>query len=93
MTILIAPIAQFWIIPYMESDAGQAAWGWLLGDGDARGIALVFFFAGLIMVVLALLAFTTRSYRVLSAEYARTTDSVPEAEADAEARAAADPRR
>ncbi|UOQ91230.1 MFS transporter [Agromyces endophyticus] len=66
---LIAPIAQFWIIPYMNSPAGQDAWGWLLGDGEARGIALVFLFSGLAMVVLALLAFTTRSYRLLSAEY------------------------
>jgi len=66
---LIAPIAQFWIIPYMESDAGQQTWGWLLGEGEARGIALVFFVAGLVMVVLALLAFTTRAYRTLSAEY------------------------
>jgi MFS transporter, DHA3 family, multidrug efflux protein len=66
---LIAPIAQFWIIPYMESDGGQATWGWLLGEGDARGIALVFFVSGLVMVALALLAFTTRSYRLLSAEY------------------------
>jgi MFS transporter, DHA3 family, multidrug efflux protein len=68
---LIAPIAQFWIIPYMESDEGQATWGWLLGEGDARGIALVFLFSGLAMVVLALLAFTTRSYRLLSEEYQR----------------------
>ena len=45
---LIAPIAQFWIIPYMDSDAGQQTWGWLLGDGEARGIALVFLFSGLV---------------------------------------------
>lgn len=66
---LIAPIAEFWIIPYMDTDAGTATWGWLLGDGAARGIALVFLFAGLIMVVFALLAFSTKSYRTLSAEY------------------------
>jgi len=66
---LIAPIAEFMIIPYMESPAGQDAWGWLLGDGEARGIALVFLVAGLVMVVLALLAFTTRSYRMLSTEF------------------------
>lgn len=71
---LIAPIAQFWIIPYMESDRGQATWGWLLGDGDARGIALVFLFSGLALVVLALVAFGTRSYRLLSAEYERGAD-------------------
>lgn len=66
---LIAPIAQFWIIPYMSSDAGQRTWGWLLGEGEARGIALVFLVSGLVMVVFAILAFTTRSYRILSKEY------------------------
>ncbi len=80
---LIAPIAQFWIIPYMESEGGQATWGWLLGDGDARGIALVFLFSGLIMVVLALLAFTTKSYRLLSKEYQGGSKGDAAAEADA----------
>jgi len=68
-SFLIAPIAEFWIIPYMDSDSGRRDWGWLLGDGDARGIALVFLFAGLAMVVIAILAFLTRSYRILSAQY------------------------
>ncbi len=76
---LIAPIAEFWVIPYMEGSSGQATWGWLLGEGDARGIALVFLFAGLILVAIALFAFTTRSYRLLSAEFAGTTGSVPAA--------------
>ncbi len=76
---LIAPIAEFWIIPYMEGASGRATWGWLLGEGDARGIALVFLFAGLATVALALLAFTTRSYRLLSAVYADTESSVPAA--------------
>mgnify|MGYP003396891961 FL=1 len=67
---LIAPIAEFWIIPLMESDRGQQDWGWLVGDGLGRGIALVFVFSGLVMVVAALLAFTTKSYRTLSKQYA-----------------------
>lgn len=75
---LIAPIAEFLVIPYMESSAGQGTWGWLLGDGDARGIALVFVFGGLAMVVIAALAFTTRSYRLLSAGYAAAApDGLP----------------
>ncbi|WP_345803469.1 MFS transporter [Microbacterium sp. AZCO] len=73
---LIAPIAQFWVIPYMNSDAGQETWGWLLGDGEARGIALIFLVSGLVMVVLALLAFTTKAYRTLSAEY-ETAEPAP----------------
>lgn len=85
---LIAPLAEFVIIPYMDGEAGQAAWGWALGEGDARGIALVFLFAGLVMVAIALLAFLTRSYRTLSRQYA--TSSVNDDVAAAEA-AASDP--
>jgi DHA3 family multidrug efflux protein-like MFS transporter len=73
---LIAPIAQFWIIPFMDSREGRQAWGWLLGDGEARGIALVFLVAGVIMIIAALLAFLTRSYRHLSAMYAGQQSSV-----------------
>ncbi len=71
---LIAPIAEFWVIPYMDSAAGQQRWGWLLGEGEARGIALICFFAGIIMAIVALLAFRTRAYRVLSELYARPSD-------------------
>ncbi|ALJ18964.1 MFS transporter [Microbacterium sp. No. 7] len=83
---LIAPLAEFWIIPFMETDAGQATWGWLLGDGQARGIALVFVFAGLVMVIAAALAFATRSYRTLSRMYEAQPASDPasgDASADA----------
>jgi DHA3 family multidrug efflux protein-like MFS transporter len=73
---LIAPLAQFVVLPYMESDAGRATWGWLLGDGEVRGIALVFLVAGLVMVVAAALAFFTKSYRTLSASYAQQKESV-----------------
>ncbi len=71
---LIAPIAQFAIIPYMDGPDGRATWGWLLGDGIGRGIALVFVFAGLVMVVVGVAAFLTRSYRVLSAQYQAAPD-------------------
>ncbi len=81
-SFLIAPIAEFWIIPYMESDAGRRTWGWLLGDGVGRGIALVFLFAGIIMIVIGALAFATRSYRILSAEYA-VAPTTPEGDAGA----------
>ncbi len=87
---LIAPIAQFWIIPYMKSDPGRQAWSWLLGEGDARGIALVFLLAGLVMVAAAALAFTTRSYRILSAQFRDRPDAVPAAEPAGAADAPAD---
>ena len=66
---LIGPLAQFWLIPYMETDAGRSTFGWLLGEGDARGIALVFMLASLALFVLVLLAFASRSYRRLTASY------------------------
>jgi DHA3 family multidrug efflux protein-like MFS transporter len=66
---LIAPIAEFVIIPYARSDAGREALRPWLGEGETRGIALVFFVAGLVMVAVALLAFRTRSYRSISRTY------------------------
>ena len=66
---LIGPIAQFWLIPYADSDAGRQSLNWLLGEGEARGIALVFVLAGFVGLVLTLGAFLTRSYRVLSQGY------------------------
>jgi DHA3 family multidrug efflux protein-like MFS transporter len=68
--LAIGPIAQFLIIPYMDSTAGKEQLGWLLGAGDARGIALIFLIAGFIMLVVAILAFMTKSYRILSKFYA-----------------------
>lgn len=71
---LIAPIAEFLVIPYMKTAEGQRQWGWLLGEGEARGIALICLFAGLIMVVAATLAFFTRSYRRLTELYAEAPE-------------------
>ena len=78
---LIAPLAEFLIIPYMNDDTGRATWGWLLGTGEARGIALVFLAAGVIMIIIAVLAFFTKSYRKISETYEGTKESVPAAEA------------
>jgi len=69
---VIAPIAQFWIIPYARSAEGAAVLAPLLGEGTSRGIALVFLAAGIIMIAAALLAFLTPVYRRVSASYAQT---------------------
>lgn len=69
---LIAPIAQFGLIPFMKSTEGQTMFGWLLGNGQARGIALVFLCASLIMLVVVMYAFTTRAYRDLSRAYQKS---------------------
>lgn len=71
-SLLIGPIAQFLIIPYMASNEGKAQLGWLFGEGDARGIAVIFFVAGFIMLIAALLAFRTKTYRILSKFYAKS---------------------
>jgi Major Facilitator Superfamily. len=73
---LIGPVAQYWLIPYMNSDAGRAQFGWLLGQGQARGIALVFVLASLLGLLITLGAFLTRSYRLLAAHY-RTPQAEP----------------
>ena len=74
---LIAPIAEFIIIPYMNTDAGRSGFGGLLGDGEARGIALVFLIAGAVMVLAAIAAFFTRSYRRISAQDLDESGTVP----------------
>ncbi|HQF02414.1 MAG TPA: MFS transporter [Phycicoccus sp.] len=66
---LIGPIAQYWLIPYMATDAGKDRFGWLLGEGSARGIALVFLLASIVMLVVVLLAFASRPYRQLTKAY------------------------
>jgi DHA3 family multidrug efflux protein-like MFS transporter len=64
----------------MDSAAGRGDFGWLLGEGEARGIALVFLVGGLVMVLAAAGAFLTRSYRRISALYLTQRETV---EADA----------
>lgn len=68
----IAPLAQFWIIPAMAKQENQAALGWLLGTGETRGIALIFLVSGILMVAIALWAFTTKTYRTISSTYRRS---------------------
>ncbi|WP_460769168.1 MFS transporter [Mariniluteicoccus flavus] len=78
---VVGPLAQFVLIPWMNTDAGRGSLGWLLGDGQARGIALVFLLASLVMLVVVLGAFASRPYRTLSRAYAdHGADPAPEAE-------------
>jgi DHA3 family multidrug efflux protein-like MFS transporter len=73
---IVGLIAQFWLIPFMASTEGQDAFGWLLGAGEARGIALVFVLASALLLVVVLLAFVSRPYRQLSAAYAAAPPSL-----------------
>ncbi|WP_439592795.1 MFS transporter [Microbacterium sp.] len=74
---VIGPVAQFWLIPYMNSSSGQNAWGWLLGEGEARGIALAFMAASAVMLVVVLLAFVSKPYRQLTEAYENAAPSLP----------------
>lgn len=69
---LIGPIAEFVILPYMKTQEGRDTFGWLLGQGEARGIALVFVLASVVMLVAVILAFMSKAYRRLSDYYATT---------------------
>lgn len=67
---LVGPLAEYVLIPYMATDAGRDAFGWLLGEGETRGIALVFVLTGVLGVAAALLALASGPYRRLSDAYA-----------------------
>mgnify|MGYP000954405202 CR=1 FL=1 len=81
-TIIVAILAQAYVIPWMAGP-GAHTFGWLVGEGDARGMALIFMGAGLIMLVVVLLAFASRPYRRLSDYYASTSQDVAGAGAGA----------
>jgi MFS transporter, DHA3 family, multidrug efflux protein len=66
----IGPVAQFVLVPYMSSAGGHSTFGWLLGTGQARGLALTFVIASAIMLITVLLAFLTTTYRHMTREYA-----------------------
>lgn len=67
---LIGPITQFIFIPFM-SDGGKGAEliGSWFGTGSSRGIALVFTCAGIIGLVVTLVAMRTKFYKLLSSRY------------------------
>lgn len=69
MAFMVAPLAEFWIIPWSRSESGRVALDPWLGQGETRGIALVLIAAGLIMAFAALLAFLTPAYRNLVETY------------------------
>lgn len=71
---LIGPLTQFFFIPLMTDGAGADAIGSWFGTGPERGIALVFTLAGMLGVLVTILAFNSPQYRQLSAFYAGSSD-------------------
>ncbi|GAA2305199.1 multidrug efflux MFS transporter Cmr [Glycomyces scopariae] len=80
--LMIAPIAELWIIPHLRTEAGQREWSWLLGTGDSRGIALILTFAGLALVLLAVAALLTPQYRFLARQYRNAAPKNDEADTE-----------
>ena len=78
---LIAPVAQFVFIPFMQpGGAGAEAIGSWFGTGDGRGIALVFIITGIIGLAVTLMAMASKYYHMLSEQYAnaKVNDNVPQ---------------
>ena len=74
--LLIGPIAQFIFIPWMTTGAGVELIGGWFGVGPDRGLALLFTLAGVVGLVVTLLAMRSPAYRVLS-EHARARRREP----------------
>jgi DHA3 family multidrug efflux protein-like MFS transporter len=66
---LIAPITEFFVIPFMTDGAGARLIGPWFGTGPDRGMALVFIATGVIGLVVTGLALASRPYRRLSRAY------------------------
>jgi DHA3 family multidrug efflux protein-like MFS transporter len=76
---MIGPLTEFLVIPFMTDGAGARLIGGWFGTGPDRGIALVFTVAGLVGLLVTIIAFNSRHYRQLSASYLRNPDPEPEA--------------
>jgi MFS transporter, DHA3 family, multidrug efflux protein len=84
---LIGPIAEFWIIPSMTDGGLADLIGPWFGTGPDRGMALIFIVAGVIGLLVTLLALRSRPYGELSRRYAAAPDD--DDTTTSEARAAA----
>ena len=76
---LVAPLAEFVVIPLVQGPQSGQPLEWLLGDGSTRGMAALMIAAAGLMFLAVLLAFLSPQYRKLSAVYGGTTESVPAA--------------
>ena len=64
----MGPIAESVFMPSMTDGWMADRLGGWFGTGPARGLALMFVLAGLIGIVVSLVALASRSYRLLSAQ-------------------------
>jgi len=74
---LIGPLAQLIFIPFMTTGSGVELLGPWFGTGIDRGLALLFTAAGVIGLIVTLLAMRSRAYRALSNNYMQQETSAP----------------
>ncbi|MBP2161008.1 MFS transporter [Asticcacaulis sp. BE141] len=74
---LIGPLTQFIVIPFMTDGLGARTIGSWFGTGAPRGMALVFTLAGMVGVIVTLLALKSSYYRDLSQAYAKAPEEEP----------------
>lgn len=68
---LIGPLAELVFIPLMrEGGAGARAIGSWFGTGEDRGMAVVFVLAGIIGLIVTIVAMASRAYALLNKHYA-----------------------
>lgn len=72
MALLIGPFAQFVMVPFMTDGAGAQAIGAWFGTGTDRGIALLFMLAGVLGLIVTLVAFNSPIYRNIRDTYVHT---------------------
>lgn len=72
----IAPVAEFWLLPWMRDGGGEERLAWLLGTGEARGMAVVFILVSAVGMVATIAAFLSPAYRMASRSFAETPASV-----------------
>jgi DHA3 family multidrug efflux protein-like MFS transporter len=66
---IIGPITQIFFIPFMTTGAGVQLIGSWFGTGEGRGIALVFSIAGIVGLIVTLVAMRSQSYKLLAQRY------------------------
>lgn len=69
---LIGPLTQFLVIPWLASPVGNEIFGGWWGTTPDRAMALVFVLAGLIGLIVTMIAFGTKSYRNLSESFIKS---------------------
>lgn len=68
---IIGPITQLIFIPFMTTGRGVDLIGGWFGTGTGRGIAIVFILAGIIGLIVTIIAMKSTAYRMLSACYSQ----------------------